>query len=199
MNTAYYVMTYGLSHIDIISSVFFVSFIRVFEMDILLERYIATLELELRDVPCERFVSQYLRDFRSGGKKYFSLKYCMDRWISNKSITKLFLLFVIAKFDELHQMRTTPSLSCYIGEGNPREQMIVVVHSLCFFIACDAGLYGVDCLQTCHCSGGSACDVFSGECPGECESGWSGPSCQGMRIQNIKVSKSTSSCCHALK
>lgn len=43
---------------------------------------------------------------------------------------------------------------------------------------CEAGLYGVDCNQTCHCSGGSACDIFSGECPGECENGWSGPSCQ---------------------
>ncbi|XP_041477474.1 uncharacterized protein LOC121425476 [Lytechinus variegatus] len=47
---------------------------------------------------------------------------------------------------------------------------------------CSAGLYGVDCLQICHCSEGNPCNIVSGECPGECENGWTGPSCQVPEI-----------------
>lgn len=42
---------------------------------------------------------------------------------------------------------------------------------------CKIGTFGKDCKQKCHCSGKVACDSISGMCPGECENGWNGTSC----------------------
>ncbi|XP_071510458.1 receptor-type tyrosine-protein phosphatase T-like [Diadema antillarum] len=46
---------------------------------------------------------------------------------------------------------------------------------------CDAGTYGADCTQTCHCSASSnQCDRVTGSCDGQggCDTGWYGPQCQ---------------------
>ena len=48
--------------------------------------------------------------------------------------------------------------------------------------ACLVGMFGADCLQECHCTDGADCDDFTGECPGDCSQGWSGPACQGTII-----------------
>ncbi|XP_022248919.1 tenascin-like isoform X1 [Limulus polyphemus] len=44
-------------------------------------------------------------------------------------------------------------------------------------ISCPVGKFGKTCDQKCHCKDGVACDSLTGTCPGKCENGWSGPSC----------------------
>eukprot|EP00057_Strongylocentrotus_purpuratus_P022922 XP_011677396.1 PREDICTED: platelet endothelial aggregation receptor 1-like [Strongylocentrotus purpuratus] len=43
---------------------------------------------------------------------------------------------------------------------------------------CTDGTYGPGCSQTCHCTVGSSCAIYSGICTGGCQTGWSGDNCQ---------------------
>ncbi|XP_030852493.1 tyrosine-protein kinase receptor Tie-2-like [Strongylocentrotus purpuratus] len=55
----------------------------------------------------------------------------------------------------------------------------VGAHGLACNTLCTIGTYGPGCSQTCHCAGGgSSCDIYSGICAGECQTGWSGDNCQ---------------------
>ncbi|XP_076346363.1 receptor-type tyrosine-protein phosphatase S-like isoform X3 [Tachypleus tridentatus] len=44
-------------------------------------------------------------------------------------------------------------------------------------ISCPVGKFGKTCDQKCHCKDGVTCDSLTGTCPGKCENGWSGTSC----------------------
>ncbi|XP_037562741.1 tenascin [Dermacentor silvarum] len=55
---------------------------------------------------------------------------------------------------------------------------------------CEAGHYGADCLQRCHCAVEGDCDSITGECPKGCSAGWTGESCH---IQGDSPTTSTKS------
>ncbi|XP_061196245.1 multiple epidermal growth factor-like domains protein 10 isoform X2 [Saccostrea echinata] len=42
---------------------------------------------------------------------------------------------------------------------------------------CSPGTFGENCNSRCHCKGGASCNNVNGHCPGECESGYEGESC----------------------
>eukprot|EP00057_Strongylocentrotus_purpuratus_P018870 XP_011673344.1 PREDICTED: tyrosine-protein kinase receptor Tie-2-like [Strongylocentrotus purpuratus] len=54
----------------------------------------------------------------------------------------------------------------------------VGAHGLSCNTLCTMGTYGPGCSQTCHCAGGSSCDIYSGICTGGCQTGWTGDNCQ---------------------
>ena len=44
---------------------------------------------------------------------------------------------------------------------------------------CTTGVwFGKDCKFLCHCKDNKPCNGVTGECPGQCASGWFGPACQ---------------------
>ncbi|XP_059175741.1 multiple epidermal growth factor-like domains protein 10 [Physella acuta] len=47
---------------------------------------------------------------------------------------------------------------------------------------CPEGKFGYRCRLTCRCVRGVACDSVTGQCPGPCQDGWSGPHCQRQNV-----------------
>ena len=46
------------------------------------------------------------------------------------------------------------------------------------FVGCDAGTWGFDCENKCHCKNDIPCDFGTGFCSnGQCAKGWSGTNC----------------------
>ncbi|KAH9523730.1 hypothetical protein Btru_040759 [Bulinus truncatus] len=43
---------------------------------------------------------------------------------------------------------------------------------------CQGDKFGQHCRLTCHCANNELCDDITGQCPGHCADGWSGPHCQ---------------------
>lgn len=54
--------------------------------------------------------------------------------------------------------------------------------------ACSDGFYGNECTETCgNCFMNAVCDKVTGQCPGQCESGWQGSLCkQGLFVTTKK-------------
>ncbi|XP_055887158.1 multiple epidermal growth factor-like domains protein 10 [Biomphalaria glabrata] len=53
---------------------------------------------------------------------------------------------------------------------------------------CPGDRFGQQCRLTCHCANKELCDDITGQCPGPCAEGWSGPHCQR---QNVALGRST--------
>lgn len=73
-----------------------------------------------------------------------------------------------------------PASPATIVNGVSSSIWLVKTGHYYFFIACNAGNWGVECAQECRCGNGEPCDHVTGECV--CASGWRGERCDTRKF-----------------